>query len=206
MPRKIEIGIDEAGRGAVIGPMVVAGIQVEEEDVSRLARIGVKDSKKLSPAKRERLYEQIIGIARCHEVRIFSAIEIDRKSLTALELEAISEIIDLFGMPAYGRVVLDSIGKLARAKVEQVLNVGKGVDLVYEPKADDCYPVCQAASIVAKVVRDRKVKEIHRLVGYDFGKGYPTRSTTDFIRRYARNHGELPPETRARWGNVKQMF
>ena len=184
MRGKIEIGIDEAGRGAVIGPMVVAGIQFEERDIDCLTRIGVKDSKKLSPSTREKLYAEIIEIAQCHEARIYSALEIDRNSLTVLTLEGISEIIELFGMPAYGRIVLDSIGKLARDRVEQVLKIREGVEFVYEPKADDCYPVCQAASIVAKVIRDREVKKIHRRVGFDFGKGYPTRGTTEFIRKY----------------------
>jgi ribonuclease HII len=206
MRGKIEIGIDEAGRGAVIGPMVVAGIQFDERGLYYLTKIGVKDSKKLSPSMREKLYAEIIEMAQCHEARIYSATEIDRNSLTTLTLEGISQIIDLFGMPAHGRIVLDSIGKLARDKVEQVLRIRDGVDFVYEPKADDCYPVCQAASIVAKVIRDREVKKIHKRVGFDFGKGYPTRSTTDFIRKYTLDNGQLPPETRTRWGNIRQML
>ncbi len=205
MQKRIEVGLDEAGRGAVIGPLVVAGIKADDRAVCLLRKLGVKDSKKLSPSRREELYGDIIEIVQGHEEQIYSAVEIDENSLTVLELEAISRIIEVFGIRPGGKIVLDCIGKLAKEKVEQTLTIPRGVEFVYEPKADDCYPVCQAASIVAKVIRDAEIKKIHKQVGFDFGKGYPTKGTTDFIRKYKRENGELPPEIRKRWGSIRKM-
>lgn len=206
MQKRVEIGIDEAGRGAIIGPMVVAGIKVDDRDIPLLKKIGVKDSKKLSPYMREKLYRDIVEIVQSHEERIYSAVEIDGNCLTVLELEAALEIIDLFGVPRRGKIVMDCLGKLAKEKVEAVLNIPRGVEFIYEPKADNCYPVCQAASIVAKVTRDAEIKKIHKRIGFDFGKGYPTKGTIDFIRKYKGENGELPPEIRKRWRSIGKML
>lgn len=206
MQKRVEIGIDEAGRGAIIGPMVVAGIKADDNAIHLLRKIGVRDSKRLSPSVRERLYGDIIKLVESHEEEISSAVEIDADSLTVLELKSISRIVGRFEIPPSGRIVMDCIGKLAKEKVEEIVNIPRGVELVYEPKADDFYPVCQAASIVAKVIRDREIRKIHGQVGFDFGKGYPTKGTMDFIRKYKDENGVLPPEIRKRWGNIGKML
>jgi len=205
MQKRIELGIDEAGRGAMIGPMVVAGVRADDREVSLLRRIGVKDSKRLSPHVREKLYGKIIDLVESHMEKVYSAEEIDRNSLTVLELDGISDIIGTLGVPPGGKIVIDCIGKLAKEKIEDTLGIPRDVKLVYESKADDCYTVCQAASIVAKVVRDREIRKIHERIRFDFGKGYPTKSTTDFIREYRNEHGALPPEIRKRWKNFRKM-
>ncbi|KPJ60388.1 MAG: hypothetical protein AMJ46_06380 [Latescibacteria bacterium DG_63] len=205
MPARFEIGIDEAGRGALIGPMVVAGVKAENEALSRLRAIGVKDSKKLSPRKREKLFCEIIDVVE-YRYRICPAAEIDTNSLTALELQAISHIIDeLLTSPA-AKVIMDCIGKLSERKVRRVVPVLPETQFIYMPKADDHHAVCQAASILAKVIRDGEVTKIKQRVGIDFGKGYPTQDTLDFIRRYRNEYGVFPPEIRKRWRSIVQMF
>jgi ribonuclease HII len=78
--------------------------------------------------------------------------------------------------------------------------------LIYEPKADETYTACQAASIIAKVTRDREILKLHEMVGIDFGKGYPNRDTVEFIREYREERGELPPDTRTRWRSIEKML
>jgi ribonuclease HII len=205
MQNRVELGIDEAGRGAVIGPMVVAGVRADRREVSLLRRIGVRDSKKLSPRVRERMYGEIIELVEGHMEKVYSAQEIDKNSLTALELDGISHIIGALRVPPGGKIVIDCIGKLAKDRIQDRLKIPEEVEFVYESKADDCYTVCQAASIVAKVVRDREIRRIQQRIRFDFGKGYPTKTTNDFIREYRDEHGTLPPEIRKRWGNLRKM-
>jgi len=70
-------GIDEAGRGPVIGPMVLAGVVLEEKEIERLENIGVKDSKLLSLQQRERMFEQIKEIVKDYKIKIVSPEQID---------------------------------------------------------------------------------------------------------------------------------
>ena len=94
------VGIDEAGRGPVIGPMVIVGILIlSENDINRLDSLGVKDSKMLTPKKREELFSMIIKIIDDYKILIISPEEIDsriikHKTLNQLELEKMAEIIN----------------------------------------------------------------------------------------------------------------
>ena len=74
------LGIDEAGRGSVIGPMVIAGVMIDEKDSDKLKKIGVKDSKMLSPSQREKLYPLIKKIAKD-----YIALKVSAKKLTNQE-------------------------------------------------------------------------------------------------------------------------
>lgn len=206
MPKRFQIGIDEAGRGALIGPLVVAGIRVDESSLRLLSEMGVRDSKRLSPAARERLYSEIVAVVEEHEERIYPAWQVDTNSLTTLELNGIVSILNTLGPVEEGKIVIDCIGKLARGKVERLLDTPNGVELVYEPKADERYTACQAASIIAKVTRDREIVKLHQQIGIDFGKGYPNQGTVEFIREYMKARGELPPHTRTRWRSIEKML
>jgi len=70
-------GVEDAGRGPVIGPLVMAGVLIDEEKETELKRMGVKDSKALNPETREKLYKLILGIAEAHAIRILPPAEID---------------------------------------------------------------------------------------------------------------------------------
>ncbi len=168
------LGIDEAGRGSVIGPLVVAGVMVDETGEEELRRMGVKDSKLLTPAQREKLYPLIKGVAKDIAVMRVSAKEIDelrkRKNLNIIEAERMAEIIRLLKADtAYVDAPQVSTGKFR----DILLNMAKNhTKIVAENYADKKFPVCSAASIIAKVERDRDVEEIKKLVGFDFGVGY----------------------------------
>jgi len=168
------LGIDEAGRGSVIGPMVIAGVMIEEKDEIKLRKIGAKDSKMLSPQQRERLYPLIKKIAKDYVALKISAKEIDEmrkeKNLNIIEAEKMAQIIKtLKADKAYVDTPQASTEKFKAI----LLNLAQNhTEIIAENYCDERYPVCSAASIIAKVERDREVEKIKKLVGFDFGVGY----------------------------------
>ena len=169
------LGIDEAGRGPVIGPMVVAGVKIDEKDHEKLRALGVKDSKMLTPSQRERLYPEIKKIAKDYVILRITAKEIDRmmkeKNLNIIEAEKMAEIIK--AMKA-DRAYIDA-PQVSTEKFKNILlaMTKNHTEIVAENKADVKYPVVSAAAILAKVERDKDIEEIKKKVGFDFGVGYP---------------------------------
>jgi len=198
-------GIDEAGRGPVMGPLVVASVFAEDDRI--LMRIGVKDSKKLAPSVRERMFSEIIESTE-HRVVILSAEEIDKKrandSLNDIELQMFADSV--LGMNV-SRVYADCPDVNASAFSSALsLKLG-GTKVTAEHKADDTYPIVSAASIIAKVTRDRMVKEIAKEFGTDIGSGYPSdTTTTEFIAKWIKENGNPPPHTRCSWETVRKMM
>ncbi len=170
-------GIDEAGRGCVLGPLVVAGLTVKEENLSALAALGVKDSKLLTPKKREALFSEIIQLAQKHVIVKVSPLEIDhavesqRKlyKLNRLEAQTMAQIvIALEPDIAY----VDAADVLEKRFGQHILEASTfKTQIVSEHKADKTYPVVSAASILAKVERDNAVAVLRNELG-DFGTGY----------------------------------
>jgi len=201
------LGIDEAGRGSAIGPMVVCGYAVEEARVGELASLGVADSKKLTPEQREYIAGLITQAAAGYEVRILQAHEVNAclrrmgsKGINTLEAWVMAEIINRL-KPR--RVFIDSPERdvdTFRRKVISKLSLGE-VEVVCENKADEKYPVVSAASIIAKVTRDREVAKLRMEYG-DFGTGYPSDpKTLEFIKTQLLA-GKLPPIVREGWKTV----
>ncbi len=195
------VGIDEAGRGAVIGPMIVAGVKIRNHKIDLLSKLGVRDSKKLTPHKREELYPEIIELVEDYCIEEISFHDIDRRNLTELELERIAKIVNRLNPK---KVIVDSLGNLKRENLIKILK--PGIVLIYEKKADDTYPPCQAASIIAKVTRDERIKRLHRKMGFNFGKGYPNKGTMRFIESYFEKENILPLQTRRRWKGVRKIL
>ncbi len=199
-------GIDEAGRGPVIGPLVVAGVKVEDKKV--LMDLDVRDSKKCTPQRRERLYGEIKKRAEC-EVRVVSAREIDelrrRITLNVLEVNIYAQIVSAL-QPAVAYV--DSVDTdEERFAVDILKLLDQNVEIVSRHKADDIYPEVAAASIIAKVERDALVKAIQRQIGRDIGSGYPSDPVTRrFMVEWYREKGELPPHTRHSWKTAKKII
>jgi len=199
-------GVDEAGRGPVLGPLIICGIAVESDKA--LKKLGVRDSKKLTPKRREELATKITKIARIELVEI-SADEIDafRKRMTMNEIEA----------KAFAAIVerlSPEIAYLDAADVDED-NFGKAVSasmkcsaqIVSQHKADDTFPVVSAASIIAKVNRDRRVREIEREIGRPIGSGYQTDDITmTFLKDWINENGSCPPHTRQSWEPAKNLM
>ena len=202
------IGLDEAGRGAVIGPMVLAGVQIRKKDEDKLRAIGVKDSKRLSPKRREELEKDIRAIATKISVVKITAKQIDAlrkdKSLNKIELDAfISIIIDLSAPMVY----LDLPEKGDRFAFFIKKDSKRPIRLIAEHKADDKYPVVSAASIIAKVERDRVISDIEKKTGLEIGSGYPSDvHTINFLKKYAETHDSLPDFVRHSWDTARKII
>lgn len=205
-------GVDDAGRGCVIGPLAVAGVLVDEEGLRCLCELGVRDSKALSPAKRAELAAGIKRVALAWKVVLVPPREIDRAvacgGLNKLEAKVIAAIIDeLCPEVAY----VDASDVLALRFASTVCSFmarGRQVRVIAEHKADAKYPVVSAASILAKVARDEAIKAIKEEVGVDFGSGYPTDPRTlAFLRECLAENPLSPPEfVRCSWRTVRELL
>ncbi len=201
------LGVDEAGRGSAIGPMVICGYAVEENKLGELVSLGVADSKKLTPERREELAPLITQLAHGYEIKIIPAQEVNASlrsrgsnGLNMLEVKVMTEIINHL-KPSV--VVIDSPERDTESFRKKILAnlFDRQANVICENKADDKYPVVSAASIIAKVTRDREIKRLHEEYG-DFGTGYPSDpKTLEFIKKKLRS-GSLPPIVREDWRTV----
>ncbi|MFW5953126.1 MAG: ribonuclease HII [Candidatus Natronoplasma sp.] len=201
-------GIDEAGRGPVIGPMVVAGVKVNDDGI--LMELGVKDSKRLAPSTREELEEKIKDCSE-FSIRVVSASDIDslRNSMSLNELEAdiFANVIDELCVDS-DTCYLDSASTDEKKFADMVKRkTSVQPSIVSEHGADDEYPVVSAASILAKVERDRKIEEISEELGEDIGSGYPSDAKTrEFLRKWISEKKSLPPHTRESWETCRELM
>lgn len=198
-------GADEAGRGCVLGPLVVAGVSVTPAGARRLKRLGVRDSKKLSPSQRESLYPEILEAADRVKWEMISPREIDDivrsgrrlRKLNYLEAVYFARVIDALGTR---RATVDASDVVPRRFASDIEDNLKGrCSVTAYHKADRDYPVVSAASIVAKVRRDRAVAALRRAHG-EFGSGYPSDPVTKaFFSELIAREGRLPDYVRKSW-------
>lgn len=199
-------GVDEAGRGPVMGPLVVSGVTIDDE--SRLSDMGVKDSKQLTPARREELAVQIRSIADVESVLV-PAEEIDnlREEMTMNELEVylFTSVVDkLRPSVAYVDSADVDAGRFGN---DIKRGLGFDIEIISKHKADDLYPVVGAASIIAKTVRDDEIKKIGAEIGQEIGSGYPSDPiTVEFLQKWIREKHDSPPHTRRSWETIKRMM
>ncbi len=201
-------GVDEAGRGPVIGPLVVAAVLVDEEQEEKLRSLGVRDSKKVSPNRREELANMIKRVVTSYSVVVVEPAEIDqavrRKNLNRLEAEKFAEAINnLSSMP--DRVIVDSAdNNPERFRDEIKKYVSPGIDVVAEHRADQNHVVVGAASILAKVVRDREINRLREKYP-GLGSGYPSDPETQtFVEEWMKTHRDYPPFIRQSWKTIKK--
>jgi ribonuclease HII len=203
-------GIDEAGRGCVIGPLVIAGVLIKEENVSVLKRIGVKDSKLLSPKKRETLAVEIMKLAEKHVAIMLSPEEIDRAvssgrklhKLNRLEADTMAQIINTLKPDETFVDAADVLEDRFKHHIQERLT--EKTTITSKHKADRIFPVVSAASIIAKVKRDNEIAGLKSRFG-DFGSGYLTDpKTTVFLRRWLVNNRDYPDFIRKSWKPAKR--
>lgn len=199
-------GVDEAGRGPVMGPMVIAAVMIESD--LPLRELKVKDSKQLTRQKRDDLAPKIREIARV-EVIIVSADEIDaqreKETLNALEARLFANLIERMNPDT---AVLDAADVLeGRFKQMVESNMRCRPEIVCEHKADVHHPIVSAASIMAKTARDDLMDQIGKEIGEPIGSGYASDPTTiAFLNRYFNEKGDLPPHTRRSWATAKEIY
>lgn len=203
-------GVDEAGRGCVIGPLVIAGVTVKSEKLKLLGELGVKDSKLLSPKKREALYPEIIKLTvNYHVIKVLPDI-IDKAvlntkrlwKLNRLEAITMAEVIQkLNPQEAYvdaADIIQDRFGN----QIQECLT--KKITVIAKHKADRIYPVVSAASIIAKVVRDQEIYKLKKEFG-DFGSGYASdKKTIEFLKSVLNREHEYPSCVRKSWETAKR--
>jgi len=199
-------GVDDAGRGSVVGPLVIAGISIKRHKIRLLSDIGVKDSKQLTPNAREKLYKRIIDIVDGYYITKISPRIIDRSvlknELNQLEAKYMAKvIIKLRPYSAY----VDSCDVNPRRFGRTISKLAETKRIHSSHHADRKFPVVSAASIIAKVTRDRAVEKLRH--NYDLGSGYPSdRKTMEFIKRWVAVNHNAPEFVRKSWKPVKIML
>ena len=188
-------GIDDAGRGPVIGPMVLSGVLVDENDTESLKSIGVRDSKKLTPKKRTYLYNKIIKIAKKYSILTVFPDEIDGKLNHGINLNDIEAIksAQIINELRPERAIIDCPSPNLKAWKNYVLELlnDKKIDLIVEHKADSNHIPCAAASILSKVTRDAEIEKIKKKIGVDFGSGY---SSDERTQKFLKENIDKYPE------------
>ncbi|MCE4625511.1 MAG: ribonuclease HII [Desulfurococcales archaeon] len=199
------IGVDEAGRGSIVGEMMVAAIAVPHDESKLLVELGVKDSKLLTPNSRSRLYRELSSRYPFAVVPV-RPWEIDEENLNALTAKAASLAVSVVaervgGFQRVCGVYVDRFGDPGKLRVMLRLRGYKG-SLIVEEKADLRYPVVGAASIIAKHVRDRRIRVLRSIYGVE-GSGYPSDPRTmEWVRRVL-SSGVTPPIIRYSWESLR---
>lgn len=213
----MRVGVDEAGKGPVLGPMIAAAVRAAPETLPD----GIRDSKRLQVDRRETIASVLreepgieVGVAVVPVERIDDP-GTDMNSLTVVaQAEALSAVLGGRDGAAEHTVVLDA-GDVDESRFARRVREAVGADrdghehefeLLAEHGADDTYPIVGAASIVAKVERDRRVAELAAEYG-EIGSGYPSDPTTrSFLAEYVGDHGELPACARASWQTAADVL
>lgn len=203
-------GFDEAGRGPVLGPMVLCGVLLSPSVFEEFHLERVRDSKKISPNRREELAELITERAEEYEVIEVSASEIDqlrlKEDINLNEIEALSfaRLINKLNPPkAYIDSAASSEENFARM-IQKHLQVK--TELIVEHEADSNYIPVSAASIIAKVVRDERIEELKQRYG-ELGSGYPAdERTINFLEKWVKKHRELPDFARKSWKTSQRIL
>ena len=200
------LGIDESGRGPVLGPLVLCGYLVEEEKLPLLKKLGVKDSKLLTADKRKKMFSELKKIATGTKIIQVPAHEIDSSdNLNKLEIRKMQEIINSVDA---GRVVIDSPEVNVKRFSEKIRKgLGKkSAEIVSENYADRNHPEVSAASVMAKVTRDMEIRKLHKVYG-NFGSGYTSdERTTVFLKDWIKMNKEFPADVRKSWITVGEMM
>ena len=207
-------GVDDAGRGPIIGPLVIAGILVASEQQQELRSFGVRDSKLLTPEQRSRLEPKIRSTAVKVSVVEAQPKEIDEfvlhggklRKLNFLEARMMAAVLtDLAPPEAYVDASDVNEARYATSIREFLPENLKGMKIFSEHHADRTFPVVSGASIVAKVRRDALVDELRNQYG-DFGSGYMTDpKTMSFLRAWRLSHDGYPPIVRMSWKTIRKL-
>jgi ribonuclease HII len=207
-------GIDDAGRGPIIGPLVIAGVLIDEKDMHKLKNLGVKDSKVLSPKRREFLAVEIRKLAvKCHW-ELLSPAEIDKvvetgrrlHRLNRLEADTMARVINVLKPDV---AYVDASDVMAERFGQHIIEkLSFRVKIVSEHRADATYPVVSAASIIAKVQRDQVIMKLAEKYAYigDIGSGYASDPRTIiFLEKWFSRFRTYPEFVRKSWKPAKEL-
>ncbi|MCA9812339.1 MAG: ribonuclease HII [Nitrosarchaeum sp.] len=199
-------GVDDAGRGSMLGPLVIAGISLDKSKIKDLSLLGVKDSKQLSPRIRENLYKKIIELADDYCIARISPRIIDASvknhNLNHLEAKYMAKVISKLNPDVSYVDSCDVDYKRFGKEIAQLANNNK---IHSYHHADSRFLVVSAASIIAKVSRDRSIHRLQKT--HELGSGYPSDvSTVHFVKSYYNTHKILPTFVRKSWKPTQQIL
>jgi ribonuclease HII len=211
MNYSVSAGIDEAGRGPVIGPMVIACALFNHESREKVKELKVRDSKKLTPKRRQLLEPLIKSQALEWKSIHIQAKDIDflrkTKSLNQIEAEYSAKLI-LSCETKIDAIYIDAADNIAEKYKNRIIDAIKDFNPRYdipnitcEHRADDTYMEASAASIIAKVERDREIEKLRKTWG-EFGSGYPSDPLTQEFLKELKKTGKYPDFIRKSWATV----
>ncbi len=199
-------GIDDAGRGSMLGPLIIAGVSLDKKNLRKLSSIGVKDSKKLSPKLREHLYKKIIKIADDYYIAKISPRSIDasvkKHCLNSLEAKYMAKVIlKLNSNTSY----VDSCDVNPRRFGKEISKLSDNHKIKSYHHADSRFVIVSAASILAKVTRDRAITKLRK--NYNLGSGYPSDSVSvKFVTKYYKINHVMPSFVRKSWKPIRRIL
>jgi len=201
------LGIDEAGRGSLVGPLVVGGFCALEERLGELEELGAKDSKALTAEARERVFAGLGSIGTPVHI-VLSPRTVDgavrRGRLNDLEADAFARIVRELSPEVAIVDACDPNEHRFGARVARL--AGTRTRVVARHHADRDFPVVGAASVVAKVRRDRAVARLRAELGDGLGSGYPSDPRTiRFVRAALASGGSLPAWVRGSWSTMQRV-
>ena len=207
-------GIDEAGRGPVIGPMVIGLVLAKNDQLKRLRKLGVDDSKKLSIRKRTMLSQIIMENVEYYDTLVINPLEIDNYvfnenlTLTTLMEHGLKKIIH----PVKSKITFLQIDKMGGKDFADRFKDDIKGKIICEEKGDAKYTSIGAASILAKVVRDRIIENIKKDVKKSdpnlpgLGSGYPSDpETKKFLREYFMKYNQFSDYVRKSWSTISNL-
>jgi len=190
--------------------MVLCGICFTKSRLDFLSEIGVKDSKKLTPKRRNELANILKSNCYSLNIKVISPQEIDERenkkiTLNRLEELKMAEIISELKPDIIFIDAADVNEQRYGKSIEKLLSYTPK-NIISKHKADDLYPIVSASSIVAKDKRDDLIKELHKKYG-KFGSGYPSDvKTIEFLRNFIKNNKKVPKFARLSWGTTKKII
>ena len=199
-------GVDEAGRGSMLGPLVIAGISLDKRKLRKLSSLGVKDSKKLSPKLREHLYKKIIKIADDYYITKISTKSIDvsvkKHCLNGLEAKYMAKVVSKLNADTS---YVDSCDVNPRRFGREISQLSNNHKIRSYHHADSRFVVVSAASILAKVTRDRVIAKLRK--DHDLGSGYPSDLVSvKFVAKYYKMNHVMPSFVRKSWKPIRRIL
>ena len=199
-------GVDEAGKGPVMGPMVVAAVSVENAKL--IENLGFKDSKLLSSQRRLELFN-LIKLNYSYEIEVINVEKIDeyrmKNQLNLLNRKAFEKVISRLNPKVAYVDAADVNEERFGREIKVNLTNSNDTDVISMHKADSMIPVVAAASIIAKQTRELEIKKLKKEIG-DFGSGYPSdERTIKFLKSYFHDNSRWPPGTRKSWKTIERI-
>ena len=199
-------GVDEAGKGPVIGPLVVAAVAVK--NAKDIQDLGVKDSNQLNPVKRKEL-ANIIKDKFDYTIEIIEAEKVDeyrkQNRLNDLNREAFEKLISKLNPNVAYVDAADVNEHRFGSQIKASLTNKNDTDVISMHKADAKIEVVAAASIIAKETREKEIEKLKEKIG-DFGSGYPSdERTIRFLKSFYADNGKWPTGTRKSWKTIERI-